>query len=133
MIAMLLTCMLLVISISLLVVSEASSAMTASYEIKVAIMITIAGKRKLSDYFDWTCTSIERGKGMFDLLVFHEGNELVHEREKRGTCASNVKFINLGEDGLSELIGIPHSSMHSFIHLLLYNRPCVHKFTLQTH
>ena len=125
--------MLLAICISFLVVTEASSAMTGSYEIKVAIMITIAGKKKLSDYFDWTCTSIERGKGMFDLLVFHEGNELVHEREKRGICASNVKFINLGEDGLSEMIGIPHSFMHSSVHLLLYIYPFVHEFILQMH
>ena len=106
---MLFACILLATFVSHLVVLEASSAvLSASHEIRVAILITIAGKKKLSEYFDWTCTSIERGKGMFDLLVFHEDNELIHEREKRGTCASNVKFINLGEDGLSKMIGISY-------------------------
>ena len=95
--------------ISFLIGSEASSDLILSNDIKVAILITIAGKKKLSNYFDWTCTTIGRGNGMFDLVVFHEGNELILDRETRGTCASNVRFINLGEYGLSNLIGTTFS------------------------
>jgi hypothetical protein len=37
---------------------------------------------------------------MFDMLVFHEGNSKVQELQ----CASNVKLIDLGDNGLSKVI-----------------------------
>ena len=37
---------------------------------------------------------------MFDMLVFHESNTML----KNLTCASNVKFIDLGERSLSKII-----------------------------
>lgn len=72
-----------------------------------ALVVTIAGTRKLSDYFEWGCRTIENSKDIADMLVFHEGNE----RLKHVTCASNVKFISLGENGfakhiISEFMGI---------------------------
>ena len=115
-----LLCILLAAFVPCLEVSGYTTALPVSSDIKVAILITIAGRKKLSDYFDWTCTSIERGKGMFDLIVFHEGNEAIFQREKRGTCASNVKFINLGEHGLSRMIGriiVMHPSLPRTVHI----------------
>ena len=73
-------------------------------KMKVAIVVTIAGKLKLSEYFDWTCTSVGDSSEMFDLLVFHEGNTEIMKREREHRCASNVKFFDLGDFGLSQLI-----------------------------
>lgn len=76
-----------------------------------ALVVTIAGTRKFSDYFEWGCRTIENSKDIVDLLVFHEGNQ----RLEHITCASNVKFISLGENGfakliISELMGISNAT-----------------------
>ena len=68
---------------------------------KVAILITIAGKNKLSQYFEWGCKSIGHSKAYFDMLIFHEGNSEIISKIDDNVCASNVKFINLGENGIS--------------------------------
>lgn len=73
-------------------------------DFRAAIVLTIAGKLKLSEYFDWTCTSISHSSVLFDLIVFHEGNKELLKREKEKVCAPNVKFIDLGENGLSHMI-----------------------------
>lgn len=65
-----------------------------------ALVVTLAGNHKLSPYFEWSCKTIGYSKDMFDMLVFHESNIMV----KNLTCASNVKFIDLGERSLSRLI-----------------------------
>ena len=65
-----------------------------------ALIVTLAGTRKLNEYFEWSCRSIGASSSLLDMLVFHEGNE----RLKQMSCANNVKFINLGENGLSKLI-----------------------------
>ena len=69
---------------------------------KVAILITIAGKNKLSQYFEWGCKSIGHSKAYFDMLIFHEGNSEINSKIDDNVCASNVKFINLGENGISK-------------------------------
>jgi hypothetical protein len=71
---------------------------------RVAIVLTIAGRNKLSEYFDWTCTSIGVSKGLFDLLIFHESNSEIAKRKKNEVCAPNVKFIDLGAGGLVRAI-----------------------------
>ena len=76
-----------------------------------ALVVTIAGTRKLSDYFEWGCRTIANSNHIADMLVFHEGNE----RLKHVTCASNVKFISLGENGfakhiISEFMGISNAT-----------------------
>lgn len=65
-----------------------------------AIIITLAGSKKLSSYFEWSCRTFENADALFDMLVFHESNERLNELY----CANNVKFIDLGEKGLSKLI-----------------------------
>ena len=67
---------------------------------RVAIVLTLAGGTKLSEYFEWTCMSIGASAAIADMLVFHESNSEVFKREKDGKCASNVKFIDLGNGGL---------------------------------
>jgi hypothetical protein len=72
----------------------------AATDIRFALVVTLAGNRKLAPYFEWSCRSIGASKAIADMLVFHENNQqLLHVK-----CAQNVKFINLGERGLSELI-----------------------------
>ena len=65
-----------------------------------AIIITLAGSKKLSSYFEWSCRTFGNSLELYDMLVFHESNEKLLELK----CASNVKFIDLGENGLSKLI-----------------------------
>lgn len=65
-----------------------------------ALIVTLAGNHKLSPYFEWSCKTIGYSQEMFDMLVFHESNVMV----KNLTCATNVKFIDLGERSLSKLI-----------------------------
>jgi hypothetical protein len=65
-----------------------------------AFIVTIAGTKKLSSYFEWSCRTFGNNKHIADLLVFHEGNEKLKEM----SCPSNVKFVNLGENGLAKLI-----------------------------
>ena len=68
---------------------------------RAAIVITLAGKNKLSEYFEWSCRSIGNAAAFYDMLVFHESNTKVKELH----CAPNVKLIDLGENGLSAVIG----------------------------
>lgn len=65
-----------------------------------AIIVTLAGKAKLAEYFQWCCRTIESSSQLFDMLVFHEGNSKLEGM----TCGGNVKFIDLGDNGLSKLI-----------------------------
>jgi hypothetical protein len=67
---------------------------------RFAIVVTIAGTRKLSEYFEWGCRTIGASSLNFDMLVFHESNSKLKEVH----CAKNVKFIDLGENGLSKLV-----------------------------
>jgi hypothetical protein len=69
-------------------------------DFRIALLITLTGGRKLSEYFEWNCRSIYHSKDLVDLLVFHENNQ----RLRNITCASNVKFINLGDRGLATLL-----------------------------
>jgi len=64
-----------------------------------AVIVTLAGQDYLADYFRWSCTSIEASADRFDMLVFHESNARLLDVK----CASNVKYIDLGKDGLSRL------------------------------
>lgn len=65
-----------------------------------ALIVTLAGTRKLNEYFEWSCRSIGSSSDLVDMIVFHEGNE----RLKSMSCANNVKLISLGENGLAKLI-----------------------------
>ena len=71
-----------------------------SSESRLALIITLSSRNKLVEYFEWSCRSIGASKHLVDLLVFHENNE----RIKNINCAPNVKFINIGENGLAEAI-----------------------------
>ena len=64
------------------------------------MIVTLAGTSKLSAYFEWTCRSIGHASSKFDMLVFHES----YMRLREISCASNVKFVDLGENGMSKLI-----------------------------
>lgn len=65
-----------------------------------ALVVTLAGTSKLSEYFSWTCRTIGNSEGILDMLVFHEGNTKL----KDVNCARNVKFVDLGENGFSKLV-----------------------------
>ncbi len=65
-----------------------------------ALIVTLAGRDKLSSYFEWSCRSIGVSSSVIDMLVFHESNRHVQHLK----CASNVKFIDLGENGLATLV-----------------------------
>eukprot|EP01031_Cornospumella_fuschlensis_P037385 gene37385-45394_t len=69
-------------------------------KVRLALVVTLAGNRKLADYFEWSCRSIQTSAGLVDMLVFHENNQ----RLRNVSCASNVKFINLGEKGIADAI-----------------------------
>lgn len=73
---------------------------TIATEQRAAIVITLAGTHKVVEYFEWSCKSISGSADYFDLVVFHEDNEKL----KTLKCAANVKFINLGQSGISKLI-----------------------------
>lgn len=64
---------------------------------RYALVVALAGNKKLTEYFSWSCRTIYDSRDRFDLLVFHENNQLL----RNVTCAENVKFYNLGEKGLS--------------------------------
>lgn len=72
----------------------------AAAGVRGALIVTIAGNHKLSEYFEWSCKTIGASKDRFDMLVFHESNRKLMSLN----CASNVKLINLGENGLSKAI-----------------------------
>jgi hypothetical protein len=67
---------------------------------RTALIVTLSGQDKLTDYFEWSCRTIGASSDSFDLLIFHEGNS----RLKSCQCAENVKFIDLSTNGLSKLI-----------------------------
>ncbi len=67
---------------------------------KAALVVTLAGNHKLADYFEWGCRTIGSSSNLFDMLVFHESNVKLHNL----TCAENVKFIDLGKNGMSRQI-----------------------------
>jgi len=67
---------------------------------RIALVVTLAGNKKLADYFEWSCRSIGASKGLVDMLVFHEHNQKVLGMN----CAENVKLVDLGEKGLSGII-----------------------------
>jgi hypothetical protein len=67
---------------------------------RYAVVVTLAGPSKLSTYFEWTCRTIGHAASKFDMLVFHESNSQLQKIK----CASNVKFHDLGSDGLSKLV-----------------------------
>ena len=73
-------------------------------KIRVAIIITIVGRNKLSEYFEWSCKSVEYSKELFDMLIFHEENAELTKKMENEVCASNVKYINLGVNGFSREI-----------------------------
>lgn len=67
---------------------------------RIAFIMTLAGPNKLAPYFEWTCKTFGLSAPLYDLLVFHEDNlPLQHVK-----CPSNVKFVDLGEKGLSRII-----------------------------
>ncbi|RYH05299.1 hypothetical protein EON65_45110 [archaeon] len=68
--------------------------------LRLALVVTLAGNRKLADYFEWSCRSIQISADLVDMLVFHENNQKL----RNVSCASNVKFINLGEKGIADTI-----------------------------
>lgn len=67
----------------------------------------------------WSCVSIGASKKLYDMLLFHEDNNLVENLP----CAENVRKINLGSNGLSRLIAGAiagtHVSNHELIRSLL--------------
>jgi hypothetical protein len=67
---------------------------------RYAMVVTLQGPNKLSSYFEWTCRTIGHAAEKFDMLVFHESNA----RLKEIKCADNVKFVDLGQNGLAKLI-----------------------------
>lgn len=67
---------------------------------RAALIVTLAGTHKLSEYFEWSCRSIGASAASYDMLVFHEGNS----RLALMKCAKNVKFIDLGANGLSRVV-----------------------------
>lgn len=67
---------------------------------RIAFIMTLAGPNKLAPYFEWTCKTFGLSAPLYDLIVFHEDNlPLRHIK-----CPSNVKFVDLGEKGLSRII-----------------------------
>ena len=73
---------------------------TNSPVVRGAMIVTLAGNHKLAEYFEWSCATFGTSKDLFDMLVFHESNSKLLTLK----CGSNVKFIDLGENGLSKLI-----------------------------
>jgi len=70
------------------------------FPVRGAFIVTLAGPNKLAPYFEWSCRSFGYSASYFDMLVFHEDNKALSDIR----CPSNVKFINLGDKGLSKLI-----------------------------
>mmetsp|Transcript_16440 Transcript_16440/g.35958 ORF Transcript_16440/g.35958 Transcript_16440/m.35958 type:complete len:327 (+) Transcript_16440:83-1063(+) len=75
-------------------------ALATDRPVRAALLVTLAGDHKLSDYFEWSCKTIGASSELFDMLVFHESNKRVAELQ----CAPNVKMIDIGPSGLSKLI-----------------------------
>lgn len=88
---------------------------------RIALVVTLAGNLKLAQYFEWSCRTIVASKSLVDMLVFHENNQKLGEMK----CAENVKFINLGDRGLSTIIakqvlgdGIKEDVLHQLEHII---------------
>ena len=64
-----------------------------------ALILTMAGSGAPS-YLQASCLSISAAATSFDMLIFHEDNELIMNM----TCAENVKKINVHQHGLARLI-----------------------------
>eukprot|EP01036_Dinobryon_divergens_P032655 gene32655-42295_t len=62
--------------------------------------MTLAGPNKLAPYFEWTCRTFGLSAPLYDLIVFHEDNIALRHIK----CPINVKFVDLGEKGLSRII-----------------------------
>lgn len=71
-----------------------------SRNVRGAVLVTLAGNHKLADYFEWNCRTFGASSDLFDMLVFHEANSKLKELK----CAKNVKFIDLGNNGLSKVL-----------------------------
>lgn len=69
-------------------------------EERYALIVTLAGSHKLTEYFEWSCRSIGASAQLFDLLVFHENLRAL----QNVTCAENVHFFNLGYRGVSKAL-----------------------------
>jgi hypothetical protein len=67
---------------------------------RYAVIVALPGTKKLSEHFEWSCRTFGNSEPLFDMLVFHENNQLL----RNVSCPSNVYFHNLGEKGLSNLI-----------------------------
>lgn len=76
-------------------------------EDRYALIVTLAGSHKLTEYFEWSCRSIGASAQLFDLLVFHENLRAL----QNVTCAENVHFFNLGYRGVSK--ALVHAILHS--------------------
>lgn len=83
----------------LLSIEDNISALKAEFT-RGAIIITIPGRNKLSEYVEWSCRSIYYSRDWFDMLIFHEGNYRIRNLK----CADNAILIDLGQNGLSSLI-----------------------------
>lgn len=64
-----------------------------------ALILTMAGPGAPS-YLQASCLSMASSAARFDMLIFHEDNEVISTM----LCAPNVKKINLHQHGLSRLI-----------------------------
>jgi hypothetical protein len=84
--------------VSLLVMGQLDA--VGADDVKAAIVITLAGDTKLSEYFEWSCRSMANVGSVFEMIVFHENNAKV----KQLRCPSNVKIIDLGPKGMSKII-----------------------------
>jgi len=64
-----------------------------------ALILTMAGSGA-PPYLQASCLSVASSASRFDMLIFHEDNELIHDMR----CAENVVKINLHHHGLARLI-----------------------------
>lgn len=79
--------------------SLSSLTTTTTTNIKCAIIVTLVGNY-LKEYFEWSCRTIQLSSNSYDMLIFHEDNQLLNTVN----CGKNVKFINLGKNGFANII-----------------------------
>jgi len=79
--------------------STLSSSSSTTTNIKCAIIVTLVGNY-LKEYFEWSCRTIQLSSNKYDMLIFHEDNQLLN----KVSCGTNVKFINLGKNGFANII-----------------------------
>src|SRR5690554_6368551 len=75
-------------------------AATNNSKARAALVVTLAGDHKLTEYFEWSCRTIGASSSLFDMLIFHEANVKL----QNVTCADNVKLIAWGVYGMSRHI-----------------------------